>query len=278
MLKKIKIIIDGMIMPFLLYYAITFLFIVVYMFIGVFGGTIDVNNVKDVNVVNVVLVQGLSSIFIIAVLVPLYLHFKKKYEIYTSKFSIKRALYVVPLAFSVCIICNVLLQDIPSASDNIVSKHIEAMIKSHGVIIAILMSSVLIPIVEELLFRGFMYGSASLLGGAVFAIAFTSTFFGIVHLNLVQGIYGVVAGIFLGYVRYKYDSVLYTIIMHLAMNACSIIFVPTVLMIKDINGKAFMIFICAALMIASLYKVRLEANSYDESSEYDLTDDINNEN
>ena len=49
-------------------------------------------------------------------------------------------------------------------------------------------------------------------------ILISGILFGVMHLNLVQGIYASVLGFFLGYLRYKYRSISITIVTHILFN------------------------------------------------------------
>lgn len=253
MKRKMMIIIDGMLIPFAIYVGITVVVSYVYTTISLLNGKVSIDNLKNINYV---LVQGIASAFMIIVLIPLYRHFKNKYDVYTAKFNFGKVKYVITLAFALCVASNILLQFLPSTIDNAVSKQVQMMTEDYGMLVSLFIVSFLIPIVEELLFRGFLYSGASLLGGAVFAIAFTSTLFGLIHFNLEQGIYAVIAGVFLSYVRYKYDSVLYAVIMHLMMNATSIIFSGAIYGLKSIREKMFVVFIMLAIIIMSMYKIK----------------------
>ena len=86
-------------------------------------------------------------------------------------------------------------------------------------ILMIIYAVLLGPIVEELCFRGVTYGilkKANLKPGLVIFIS--ALLFGIMHMNLVQGVYALILGLFLGFLRYKYRSVLITIAMHILFN------------------------------------------------------------
>ena len=63
------------------------------------------------------------------------------------------------------------------------------------------------PLVEELLFRGLVYQRIRVLTGAKTAIILSALYFGIYHMNVVQGIYAFLLGILLAWV---YDCLLYT--------------------------------------------------------------------
>ena len=105
-----------------------------------------------------------------------------------------------------------------------------------------------------------MYDTAFLLKGHIFAIVLTSILFGVIHFNISQGIYAVFAGAFLGYVRYRFGSVSYNILMHLIMNACSIIFMPAITLLTSVRDKIFIVLICSVLIAMSVYKI----NEYSE--------------
>ena len=73
--SKFKIILDGILLPFVIYFFITMLVSFVYVLIN--GGEKP----------NAVLVQGIANIFVFAALYPLYVTFKKRYDIVNYKFD-----------------------------------------------------------------------------------------------------------------------------------------------------------------------------------------------
>ncbi len=79
-------------------------------------------------------------------------------------------------------------------------------------------SIILGPIVEELTFRVLTYKAASKLMPAHMAIIVQALLFGAYHMNMLQAIYAFALGLGLGYVMYKYDNVIITIIIHVAFN------------------------------------------------------------
>lgn len=86
-------------------------------------------------------------------------------------------------------------------------------------LVTILYAIVLGPILEELCFRGVTFGFLEKSGVKPFLnILITGLLFGIMHMNLVQGIYASVLGFFLGYMRYKYRSLKITVVLHILFN------------------------------------------------------------
>ena len=75
------------------------------------------------------------------------------------------------------------------------------------------------PVLEELCLRGVTFGFLEKSGiKPIFIILISGILFGVMHLNLVQGIYASVLGFFLGYMRYKYRSIKITIVIHILFN------------------------------------------------------------
>lgn len=79
-----------------------------------------------------------------------------------------------------------------------------------------LYSSLVGPIAEELVYRGFVMRSLEKYGEA-FALVMSSVFFGIMHQNLVQSIFAILAGLILGYVAMRY-SLKWSILLHIVNN------------------------------------------------------------
>lgn len=82
---------------------------------------------------------------------------------------------------------------------------------------------ILIPICEELVFRGLMFKRIREKSGFIRAALYTSVVFGIMHGNLVQMLYGFLLGMLLSYLYEKYGSVKAPILAHVAMNMLSVV-------------------------------------------------------
>lgn len=87
--------------------------------------------------------------------------------------------------------------------------------------IMIFMIGILGPIMEEMLFRGMIYGKLRRAFSAWPAIVMSALLFGVFHMNLVQGIYASVLGIALGFVREKTGTVWGSVVVHMVFNLCS---------------------------------------------------------
>ncbi len=89
---------------------------------------------------------------------------------------------------------------------------------SQNIFLALLATGIIVPISEEVLFRGVIYETLHKNFSAKSAIIIQAIFFGIFHLNLIQGIYAAFFGIILGYAYYRVKSIWAPIIMHMINN------------------------------------------------------------
>lgn len=104
----------------------------------------------------------------------------------------------------------------------IMNDYVELM-KSAGlmdnIFVTILYAIILGPIVEELCIRGVCFGFLEKSGiKPALMILISGILFGVMHLNLVQGVYASILGFFLGFMRYKYRSIKLTIFIHILFN------------------------------------------------------------
>lgn len=244
--NKFKTILDGILVPFIIYFFVTVIVTIVYTLIS--------GSEKP----NAVLVQGISNIFIFAALYPLYIAFKNKYNVRSDKFDFKTCLYMIPLALSICVIGNILVDYIPRETENMVTTEVYNLAKEYNIYLSLFIVSVLIPIIEELLFRGFFYDAAKILANDIVAIVFTSFTFAVAHFELRQSLYAFFAGLFLGYIKYKYKNILYPIVTHLLMNFFTLVIVPSVLITKDIKIRLYVLLICVAMLIFTMYRINIK--------------------
>ena len=241
--SKFKTILEGIILPFAIYFLITMIVNIIY--------TSFVNNSNP----NMVLIQGISNVFIFLVLFPLYLSFRKKYNIELGKISVGTFLYMIPLAFSICVIGNVAVDYIPRSTENIVTTEVYRLAQEYNLFLSLFVVSVLIPRIEELIFRGFFYDTVKVLSNDIAAIIFTSLTFAIAHVDFRQVLYALFAGAFLGYIKYKYKRLIYTIVLHLLMNLFTLIFVPIILANNDIKNRMYILFISIGILFFSMYRI-----------------------
>ncbi|MBR1572582.1 MAG: CPBP family intramembrane metalloprotease [Lachnospiraceae bacterium] len=85
---------------------------------------------------------------------------------------------------------------------------------SGNIICKIIVNCMLIPVLEELVYRGCICGQLKMWLGMWPAVIISALIFGMMHMNLVQFLYASVMGIALGYVYSKTDKLHLTILAH----------------------------------------------------------------
>lgn len=89
--------------------------------------------------------------------------------------------------------------------------------------VQIICLGIIVPLAEELLFRGVMFKRYREFGSFMKAAVLTAIFFGFMHSNSVQLVYSILLGIFLAYMYEKYGSFKAPFILHVSANLTSII-------------------------------------------------------
>ncbi len=140
----------------------------------------------------------------------------------TRKLSPTCFIWMTVLVFAIQHVLSLLMGVIalllPSAMENYTE-----LVETSGVtqysMIWVIATLVLPALVEETIFRGLILQYLRR-GGAPFIVAnlIQAVLFGIFHMNLVQGIYTAVFGFLLGYMVWRYDSLLAPMAMHALFN------------------------------------------------------------
>jgi membrane protease YdiL (CAAX protease family) len=93
----------------------------------------------------------------------------------------------------------------------------------------------LVPLIEELLFRGlFLFGLERRYGSG-FALILSACFFGIVHMGAVPAVYASVAGLLLGGLALTTRSIWPGIAVHAAINAVPVLLPERLLALHGFN-------------------------------------------
>lgn len=88
---------------------------------------------------------------------------------------------------------------------------------------AILANALFVPIIEEVIFRGYIFSRLEKAMPAIVAALISSAAFGIVHGGLVWAVWAFVVGMFICVVRIKSGSIIPGIIIHVILNTFAMI-------------------------------------------------------
>ena len=120
---------------------------------------------------------------------------------------------------------------------------------------------IIVPVVEEAMFRGMVLGELGKAFPVGAAITIQGVLFGLYHINPVQMSFAIPLGIFLGYCVHKTQSLWVSIATHAAMNSVSLLMVTPELSgyFQSNAGAAVFLFVSLALFAAAVvYFIRRE--------------------
>ena len=140
-----------------------------------------------------------------------------------------------------------------------VNSYIESssMLADANVVISIIVTVISAPIVEEITFRGFMYGQ--LKGGMPMfaAMLISSWVFGMVHGDLIWFMYAFLLGIVLTYIAEKCGALTAPIIVHMAFN----LFGSLTGLLGDMSETTFFILLASSGLVSLALLIHIGRSS-----------------
>lgn len=138
---------------------------------------------------------------------------------------VKKADYIYPFLAGIfmCFGCNWLID--MSGIINIFTGFNEVADSLYGgtIIFEFIAMVIIAPLLEEILFRGIIFARLREYMSYKMAIVISALIFGIIHGNVVQGVYAFIIGICLAYIYEQYNNLLAAVIFHMSANLMSVI-------------------------------------------------------
>lgn len=174
---------------------------------------------------NAMLLTMIAALVTIPICLFLYQKDRKKYFYIKiqKQISIRQWILVVLLGMAASISLNdwIALSGIILIFDGF--EQVAEALYGGSLLIEFLAIAVAAPLVEELLFRGLVYQRIRKLTSARIAIFLSALYFGVYHMNVVQGIYAFLLGLLLAWICEKYQTLWAPILFHAAANLLSVI-------------------------------------------------------
>lgn len=139
------------------------------------------------------------------------------------KYPVKSYLFIAIGSVSLCLglNCLMMLSGLMEISENYEST--ATALYNMEFILQIAGLGLIIPLAEEMLYRGVIYRRLKNGFSTKFAIIMSAGIFGMVHGNSVQIIYGFLCGIVFAWLYKEFDSFVAPVIAHMVMNLTSIL-------------------------------------------------------
>lgn len=109
--------------------------------------------------------------------------------------------------------------------DNIIGNYEDTSnaLMGGNLFVQILSLAIIVPVAEELIYRGLVFTGLTKVMDAKYAIVFTALLFGVFHFNLLQGTYAFLLSLILVCIYMKYKTILAPIIIHSSANLAAVI-------------------------------------------------------
>ena len=140
------------------------------------------------------------------------------------------------------------------------SSYVDTMkaLSSGGIILNIISVGIITPISEEFMLRGIMYNNLKRYLNYKIAIILQALIFGLMHMNIIQSTYALIAGIIIGYIYEKSKSLVLSCVFHISFNISNHIFSLPIL--SDIMNINLLVIILGILIFYISFKYFFKVN------------------
>ncbi len=186
---------------------------------GFLEGARDFNAMMDVLKANALVITAICAV-VASVVLSLFFHIDIKNGRIERRGQIKAMDFIMAIVggAGVSIALNIVIALTNMAGKDTAFVEVSDTITSNPLIVTIICAGILIPIVEEILFRGLIFNRIKHQYNFLAGLLISSLLFGIYHGNIVQGIYATLLGIFLGFAYHKTKSILIPVFIHMGGN------------------------------------------------------------
>ena len=247
LIDRIKVILIDVLFPIIIYIFITF-------FVSGISESIQYFFSYKINII---LLTTISSFITAIVLLPIYIKNVENRHYYIEKFDTKNIMYIIGLGVSLCLFFNVLLILCNIVQNDQVAIQVSDSIMELNPIVALISVSIIVPLCEELIFRGLLFKSIEYKTNFLLAAFISSFLFALMHGNISQGIYAFFIGFVLCYVFNRFGGLKYSYFLHLVMNFSSLFFAGFFVPDESKRRDQFIILIVSlVLFIITAYRIK----------------------
>lgn len=174
--------------------------------------------------------------------------------------SVKKSFFIIlfGFGFSVILLTCIFYSDKFFPSYGEVNSKI---LSQSNLIINIICTVLLIPVCEEIMFRGIIFNFFKKNYSLTTSIILQSLIFGISHGNVLQGMYTFIGGILLSLIYLYCDSIVGSILLHIVFNLFGSVILPS-LLFKQNSINYLIVIIGVIVFIFSTFKILSDYKTY----------------
>ena len=172
---------------------------------------------------NAMAVTFASQLVALAVFLPMWLKTRRKYPRWTTggRMGIGAFALLVVFSFVMYFVISMIVGLLRASGLFDSYEAVEASLSGGSILLQVVAVGLCGPIVEELCFRGVIINRMSD-SKLWIAIIVQAVLFGFAHMNLLQGLYAAMIGVFCGYLYTQYRTIWVPIIMHVVFNMTNV--------------------------------------------------------
>ena len=173
----------------------------------------------------------------------------------SRKIHINRIISIILLGPAMEIVASYLLDKILLFFPETAAKYSEMIMQMTELTsLTVFYVVVMAPIFEEIIFRLLIMGGINKLLPFIFANIIQALLFGIYHLNVVQGIYAFILGLYIGYIKKIFGNIVYCMLFHMSLNLSGL-FVEKILGSQNEILLSMCFVFSTIAVVAIMYKV-----------------------
>ena len=185
------------------------------------------NEVMNRAVPYTTVMEGLAAFITIPILIYMFykdrIRDKMKGAGEVKKFPLWSYIAVIVMSIALCLGINNLLFISNLASLSSAYEETMEALYSPSLGVQIVCLGILIPVCEEMVFRGLMYKRLREYSGFVVSMLYSAVVFSFMHINIVQAVYAFVMAVVFAFVYEKYGSVKAPVIAHISINITAVL-------------------------------------------------------
>ncbi len=231
--------------PFLYYYAV--MLIVMTIAQWVFGADNE----------HFVMCQLTSTVITIPFMIPIYRQDRAlagiaPEKLWITKEKLLHSVMVILTVACISIALNNIISMTPLISLSLGYQEANAGFYGSTLAMELISSALFTPILEELVFRGIIFGRLKTVIPKYMAVFVSALVFAAVHYNIVQFIYALLLGIVLALVMEKAGNVYVAVVGHITANFIAVVRTETGILDRTVRGDAFSWIISVGLLLMGL--------------------------
>lgn len=189
-----------------------------------------------------------------------------------QKWSMKKALSMAVIAITGACLGNLFLSLIVTALPQIAESYstVAQSEDETGIVTMLIASGIVAPLIEEVIFRGLIFGQARRYVKCWQAMVISAVFFGIYHLNMVQFLYATFMGLILAWLYEMTGSLTGPVFAHMIANVFIVLRSRSDFMNWMYSNLPVLIFTTSVLAFLFIISIHDMKTSFEQSREHSI--------